>query len=166
MGESSESEGLGLRHRSQREENLSSVASRLLVIGLGAGAVSFADDIGLVEAAMPHGVFLSVEPLAAFEPSGAPASAAEWILSSDGLPDVEHDVLERHVAAVVDAIEPCAPAVRRIIGELGAQLFLDCYCSADNAPAGPLLQPATLARIVSLGATLSFDFFMTLPEDG
>ena len=91
-----------------------------------------------------------------------PAVTGAWLLGTDeaGIAPA----LDAHLRALLDRIEPAAEEVRRIAGEVErAEIF--CLWMTDyDAGAGPVVEPATLARIGRLGLALGFDFYEVGPR--
>jgi Domain of unknown function (DUF4279) len=80
-----------------------------------------------------------------------------WLLTSETA--LESTSLERHLIHLLDVLEPAARALDalRRQHDFGADFF--CYWLAATGHGGPLVSPATLARIAALDVALGIDFY-------
>lgn len=91
---------------------------------------------------------------------------SKWMIETDGR--LASTSLERHLNVLLELLEPHAGEIEQLRSELSCDTRFECYFVASTDVIsrfqGPGFSTATLARIVKLGADLTFDF-ATLSRD-
>lgn len=97
-------------------------------------------------------------------PRSWPAEVGLWILATT-TPDQPaatrkaHKSLEWHLQALLEIIEPAAPAIRAIAPECEKAEVACTWMSSYELGAGPRLTPSTMSRLAALGLPLVVEFF-------
>ena len=86
-----------------------------------------------------------------------PSPMGSWSLETEGR--LASTSLERHVAYLLDVLEPAKAQVRSFADDPSLRVEFHCYWMSETGHGGPILSRDVLRRIADLGAGLDFDLY-------